>query len=393
VPAPAPGPLPRFDLQSHSTRSDGALEPAEVVAAAARAGVRLLALTDHDTLAGVAEALRAGAEHGVSVVPAIEISSIDASRASGEPSRGTSRESGESGGEPSRDSGESGGELSRDSGESGRDSGGPGGGTSRDSGESGVGSGGGEPSRDSGESDGSGGTGGASGGADVDGAGRPRELHILGYAIDHTDARLLATLERFLADREQRTLRMAENLRGVGFALDTSAIDARIAAGQPIGRPHLAEAVLSHPANAERLRSESIDDVGSLIRGYLIEGKPAYALRETPTVAEAIDAIHAAGGVAVWAHPFWDVEEPDEVLAMIDRFRALGVDGVEAFYVTHTREQTELLAKRCQELGLLSTGSADFHGPENRLFSRFMAFETYGIEPNLGRIYEAAASR
>jgi predicted metal-dependent phosphoesterase TrpH len=297
--------LPRFDLQSHSTRSDGALEPVQVVAAAARAGVQLLALTDHDTLAGVAEALAAGAELGVRVVGAIEISSID------------------EGGD----------------------------------------------------------------------AGHARELHILGYGIDHTDPELLATLERFLADREQRTLRMAENLRGVGFALDMSTIDARIAAGRPIGRPHLAEAVLSHPANAERLRSESIDDVGSLIRGYLIEGKPAYALRETPTVAEAIAAIHAAGGVAVWAHPFWDVEDADEVLAMIDRFRSLGIDGVEAFYVTHTREQTELLAKRCKQLGLLSTGSADFHGPENRLFSRFMAFETYGIEPNLGPIYEAAASR
>jgi predicted metal-dependent phosphoesterase TrpH len=294
---------PRFDLQSHSTRSDGALEPREVVAAAARAGVQLLALSDHDTLAGVAEAIAAGREQGVSVVPAIEISSID------------------------------------------------------------------------------------------DGGGRPRELHILGYCIDHTDPVLLRTLERFLADREQRTLRMAENLRRVGLALDTRAIDARIAAGEPIGRPHLAEAVLAHPDNAQRLRAEQIDDVGSLIRGYLIEGKPAFALRVTPTVAEAIEAIHAAGGVAVWAHPFWDVEDHEEVLAMIERFRALGVDGVEAFYVTHTREQTELLAARCSELGLLSTGSADFHGPENRQFSRFMAFETYGLEPNLGPIGSAMAEQ
>jgi predicted metal-dependent phosphoesterase TrpH len=328
-----PGPLPRFDLQSHSTRSDGALEPAEVVAAAARAGVQLLALTDHDTLAGVAEAIAAGAEHGVSIVPAIEISSIDD------------------------------------------------GGAAR------------EPSRESGESSGSGRPSGMNGKSGNEGAGRPRELHILGYAIDHTDERLLATLERFLADREQRTLRMAENLRGVGFELDTSTIDARVAAGEPIGRPHLAEAVLSHPANAGRLGEEGIDDVGSLIRGYLIEGKPAFALRQTPTVTEAIEAIHAACGVAIWAHPFWDVEDPDEVLAMIDRFRSLGIDGIEAFYVTHTREQTELLANRCRQLGLLSTGSADFHGPENRLFSRFMAFETYGIEPNLGPIYEPAASR
>jgi 3',5'-nucleoside bisphosphate phosphatase len=62
---------------------------------------------------------------------------------------------------------------------------------------------------------------------------------------------------------------------------------------------------------------------------------------------------------------------------------------VEAFYITHTREQTELLAARCQDLGLLSTGSADFHGPDNRLFSRFLAFETYGLEPNLGPIDSA----
>jgi hypothetical protein len=52
--------------------------------------------------------------------------------------------------------------------------------------------------------------------------------------------------------------------------------------------------------------------------------------------------------------------------------------------VTHTREQTELLAERAAALNMLSTGSADFHGPENRQFSRFLAFDTYGIEPNLG---------
>jgi hypothetical protein len=90
--------------------------------------------------------------------------------------------------------------------------------------------------------------------------------------------------------------------------------------------------------------------------------------------------------VVVWAHPFWDVSDSDEVLSMVDRFRAMGVDGIEAFYVTHTQEQTELLAARCEELGLLSTGSADFHGPENRLFSRFMDFEKFGLEPNLGPI-------
>lgn len=292
---------PRFDLQSHSTHSDGTLPAAEVVERAREAGVELLALSDHDTVSGVSEALQAGRRAGVRVVAAVEISAVD------------------------------------------------------------------------------------------DGAGEPRELHILGYLIDHAAPAFEARLEEFLGDREARTLRMAGALREVGFELDDAEIKERIAAGKPIGRPHLAGAVLRAPANAERLREEGIDDVGSLIRGYLIEGRPAFRMRQTPTVAQAIEAIHDAGGVAVWAHPFWDIEDPAEVLDSLERFHALGIDGVEAFYITHTREQTELLARRAEELDLLTTGSADFHGPENKQFSSFLAFDTYGIEPRLGPIADAAS--
>jgi predicted metal-dependent phosphoesterase TrpH len=289
---------PRFDLQSHSTNSDGVLSAADVVGLAADAGVELLALSDHDTVGGVAEAVAAGEQHGLKVVPAVEISAVD------------------------------------------------------------------------------------------EGASEPRELHILGYDIDYTGPPMTDRLHAFLADREKRTLRMRDALRDVGFDLDETEIQERIAAAKPIGRPHLAGAVLRAPANAERLAGEGIDDIGSLIRGYLIEGKPAFRLRQTPTVAEAIEAIHEAGGVAVWAHPFWDISEPEEVLASLDRFQALGIDGVEAFYITHDEAQTRLLADRAASLGggMLTTGSADFHGPENRQFHSFMAFETYGIEPNLGSI-------
>jgi predicted metal-dependent phosphoesterase TrpH len=108
-------------------------------------------------------------------------------------------------------------------------------------------------------------------------------------------------------------------------------------------------------------------------------------------VAEAIDAIHEAGGVAVWAHPFWDIPEPRDVLAAIDRFEADGLDGVECFYLTHTREQTSLLAGHCAESGLLSTGSSDFHGPGHPLMGAFRAFSTYGLSPRLGPIAAGAA--
>lgn len=286
-------PAPTFDLQSHSTYSDGALPPADVVARAARAGVELLALSDHDTVDGVDEALEAAGREGIRLVPAAELSSVD---------------------------------------------------------------------------------------------GQYEDLHVLGYGIDHRDPALLAALETFRADRGVRADRMAQALEELGFALDRTAIEQRRAAGLPIGRPHLAQAAYDHPANAQRIADEALPDFGKLLEAYLIPGAPAYRARTTPTVGEAIDLIHAAGGVAIWAHPFWDLDADDEVVATIERFAAAGVDGVEAFYVTHTREQTLLCAETCARLGLLTTGSADFHGPEHPRFSAFRAFELHGLEPTLGPI-------
>ena len=90
--------------------------------------------------------------------------------------------------------------------------------------------------------------------------------------------------------------------------------------------------------------------------------------------------------MAVWAHPYWDLDDDAEVADAIDRFVAVGLDGVEAFYITHTREQTLLCAQACAARGLLSTGSADFHGPDHPRFHRFRAFELHGLTPDLGRI-------
>jgi 3',5'-nucleoside bisphosphate phosphatase len=142
-----------------------------------------------------------------------------------------------------------------------------------------------------------------------------------------------------------------------------------------------------------RLAREQIVNASQLLQAYLVPGAPAYRPRTTPTVPEAIAVIHEAGGVAVWAHPFWDVRDPGAVLDTIDRFAALGLDGVEAFYPTHDAHQTQLLARRCSELGLLATGSADFHGPAHPLFSRFRAFELHGLEPRLGPIAEESIER
>jgi adenylyl-sulfate kinase len=284
---------PAFDLQSHSLHSDGELAPAQVVENAAAVGVRLLALSDHDTVDGVDEALAAGAIHGVRVVPATEISAVD---------------------------------------------------------------------------------------------GPYEDLHVLGYGIDHRSSLLAERLLDARGDRERRADAMAARLKELGFEIDPAPLQARKDAGKPVGRPHLAAAVLAHPANAERLAAEGHADVSSFIPAYLIQGTPGYVARTHPTVEEAIGWIHDAAGVAVWAHPFWDIEDADDVLAAIERYRAAGLDGVEAFYTSHSEEQTRLVAERCEQLGLLTTGSADYHGPGHRLFSRFRDFRLHGHEPNLGPI-------
>lgn len=210
------------------------------------------------------------------------------------------------------------------------------------------------------------------------------DLHILGYLIDPADQALGEALAGFRSDRDRRALAMADALSSLGIALDWAPLQARIHAGKPIGRPHLAQAAVAHPANTRRLGDEGRLDASAFLESYLVEGRPGFEPRLVPSVQEAMETIHGAGGLAVWAHPFWGGEAPQTVLAAIDDFRARGLDGVECFYPTHGREQTEVLYERCRALGMLATGSSDYHGPEHGLFSRFRAFSTYGRNPILG---------
>jgi predicted metal-dependent phosphoesterase TrpH len=217
------------------------------------------------------------------------------------------------------------------------------------------------------------------------------DLHILGYRIDPRHPGLQAALVYSRGDRERRADAMAARLRELGFAFDETGLALRAAEGKPIGRPHLAAAVVAHPDNHARLQQAGLNDMTAFLVAYLIEGAPAFVARSAPTVDEAIALIHEAGGVAVWAHPFWDLAEDAQVLDALAGFRAAGLDGVEAFYATHTAEQTRLLVQRAADDGLYTTGSADFHGPEHRLFSRFRAFELHGLAPNLGPIAPSIA--
>jgi 3',5'-nucleoside bisphosphate phosphatase len=212
------------------------------------------------------------------------------------------------------------------------------------------------------------------------------DFHILGYRLNYDAPDLLAALEDFRQDRDDRAKGMAQRLGDLDFAVDDELLDERRRSGRAIGRPHLAQAVLADSNNDERLLREGIDDVGDFIERYLVPGSPAYLPRSRPTVEEAIELIHGADGVAVWAHPFWDLASIDDVLSTLQEFTDQGIDGVEAFYPTHDEEQTVALADAAEARNLLTTGSSDFHGPEHRIFNRFRAHHLYGRAPRLGPI-------
>jgi len=259
-----------IDLQSHSTVSDGELPPAEVVAAAAKAGVTTLALTDHDAVDGVAEAGEAATREGITLVPAAEISCIHAS---------------------------------------------------------------------------------------ID------DLHMLGYWID-TDV-IAPACERAQKERVTRAQEIVERLNSVGVEVSFEDAIAEAGDASSVGRPHIAKAAGTKP-----------DEMGAFFEEYLVPGAKAFVSRRWPTAAEAVSLIHEAGGAAVLAHPFWDIDEPNEVAALIDD---LALDGVECFYPAHDRAQTKFLVDLCADKGLAATGSSDFHGPNHKMFDSFGSYPTYDL--------------
>ena len=113
-------------------------------------------------------------------------------------------------------------------------------------------------------------------------SGEFEDLHVCGYELRHDDPVLRDTLADFRADRGRRIWAMADQLEELGFQLDRSDLRAREAAGQPLGRPHLADAVLAHPANAARLRDEGIKGKNELFPPYLVPGAIAYVARSRP---------------------------------------------------------------------------------------------------------------
>lgn len=257
----------RIDLHTHSTASDGSLTPSELVQAAHKTGLKALALTDHDTVGGLPEAIAEADKVGLTLIPGVEISCNLESRA----------------------------------------------------------------------------------------------LHMLGYWVDPFDEKLNAVLGELVDYRTNRNLLIISRLNELG--IDISYKDVAVLAGnEVVGRPHFALAMVNggHVENTQQAFDE-----------YLAKGKPAYLNKKRLTAAQGIELIAGAGGIPALAHPsHYELEGEAELRAVVAELKSYGLKGLEVWYSTHTRRQSELYLRTASEFGLVATGGSDFHGdskPEIKL--------------------------
>jgi 3',5'-nucleoside bisphosphate phosphatase len=257
----------RVDLHLHTTASDGSLTPTRLVSQASETGLDIIAITDHDTTAGLKEAYQAASSEKVRslvVIPGIELSAEDS----------VPRE---------------GGGLHR------------------------------------------------------------IDVHTLGYFVDLENADFQAQLERFRSDRLQRGQRIVERLADIGMPVDWQRV-IFFAQGGSIGRPHIARAMIE---------AGYVASVKEAFDKYIGTNGPAYVARKRLSPEEAVAFVHAAGGVAVLAHPG---VLPDYV-AMVKRLVPAGLDGVEVIHPKNDETTQKTLWALAEEHGLIKTGGSDFHGP------------------------------
>lgn len=248
----------RIDLHTHSTASDGTDTPAELVRNAGRAGLDVVALTDHDTVSGH-EAALAALPPGLTLVRGAELS------------------------------------------------------------------------------------------CRLDGV----SLHMLAYLFDPAEPELARERELVRDDRVPRAQGMVRKLRELGVPVTWEDV-ARIAGDGAVGRPHIATAMV------EAGVIDSVSD--AFTQEWLANDGRAYVDKHELDPFDALRLIKGAGGVAVFAHPLAAKRGQCVPESAIADLAAAGLDGVEADHMDHEPATRARLHGLADDLGILATGSSDYHG-------------------------------
>jgi 3',5'-nucleoside bisphosphate phosphatase len=182
------------------------------------------------------------------------------------------------------------------------------------------------------------------------------ELHILGFGMDESDPAFEAALERQRSGRTVRIAEMLMRLRRLGMPVD-SAFAEIVAGADPtsVGRPHVARAMILAGY------ATSVEDA---FARFLGRGQAGYVPRQGLGPRAAIDAIRAAGGLAVLAH----FREALERVFLVERLAHWGLGGLEVYYAGHgwpfSPAEVEAMAAFAEARRLVATGGSDYHGDE-----------------------------
>ncbi len=175
-----------------------------------------------------------------------------------------------------------------------------------------------------------------------------RDMHILGYRIDHRDRRLLDRLVQLREWRRKRALSMIQALREGGYHLDPEAV-MRLAGEGSVGRAHIARALEE---------SGEVSSAGEAFRELIGHGRPFYIAKPGTLPEDIISLVRSACGIPVLAHP--GISRVDDLLG---RLAAAGLQGIEVWHSEHSAADTKRYAEIARRRGLVATGGSDFHGP------------------------------
>ncbi|MCY7395471.1 MAG: PHP domain-containing protein [Nocardioides sp.] len=178
-------------------------------------------------------------------------------------------------------------------------------------------------------------------------------VHLLAYLPDPTYPPLLELLDRILDGRSSRVPAMLHKLRDLGIGIDLDDVRRVSPATTATGRPHVADALVDLGAVGDRTEA---------FRRYLNAGRPAYVERYAAPLVETLRIVGEAGGVPVIAHPWGrhGHDRPDET--SIAELVGLGLAGIEVDHQDHDASARARLREIGTSLGLVVTGSSDYHG-------------------------------
>ncbi|MFF4715537.1 PHP domain-containing protein [Streptomyces eurythermus] len=178
-------------------------------------------------------------------------------------------------------------------------------------------------------------------------------MHLLAYLFDPEEPALLAERELVRDDRVPRAKGMIAKLNLLGVPVTWEQVE-RIAAGGSVGRPHIASALVELgvvPTVSDAFTEE-----------WLADGGRAFVEKHETDPFEAIRLVKAAGGVCVFAHPAAAKRGRTVPDARIAELAEAGLDGIEVDHIDHDGDARARLRGLANELGLLVTGSSDYHG-------------------------------